>query len=150
MEEHLLDKVGRCADRSGFPAQLGFHSEVLALLRKWAGSKPAWSDVALILGPENPASEVAGDEQVLEQLKVQGRSADKEFERRVASAFSLLGLRVMEYGQGTGRRADGVAICMKGSWAVVFDAKLRRELYKLGALAHFERGTSHAQKKFNV
>jgi len=41
---------------------------------------------------------------------------------------------VLEYGQGTGRRADGVAVCVSRSWAVVFDAKLRRELYKLGAL----------------
>jgi hypothetical protein len=75
-----------------------------------------------------------GDERILQELNLEHRSAEKEFERRVAVAFRLLGLRVLEYGQGTGRRADGIAVCAQKHWAVVFDAKLRRELYKLGAL----------------
>jgi len=74
---------------------------------------------------------------IVAQCVAQGRDADIEFERRVKLAFKMLGLTLDGLGQGRGRVADDVAICLPQHWAVVFDAKVRRKGYRL--LADDER-----------
>ncbi len=61
-----------------------------------------------------------------------GLALNVEFERRVGVAFALLGLNVEQLGQGTGRVADGIARCVEGRWALVYDAKVRRGGFVMG------------------
>lgn len=60
-----------------------------------------------------------------------GRDENSEFERRVCIAFEIIGLSVERLGQGYGRVADGVAKCPSRGWAILYDAKVRRDGYKL-------------------
>jgi hypothetical protein len=55
-----------------------------------------------------------------------------EFERRVADAFRCLGFDVQSLGQGTGRKADALAIARQERYAVIVDAKVRKQGYVLG------------------
>jgi AcrR family transcriptional regulator len=73
-----------------------------------------------------------GDEQIVARLREAGVDENVTFERRVGLAFEILGLRVQRLGQGSGRAPDGVAKSPDGSWAIVYDAKVRRGGYNLG------------------
>ncbi|HET6881456.1 MAG TPA: hypothetical protein VFI31_14940 [Pirellulales bacterium] len=55
-----------------------------------------------------------------------------EFEQRCAEAFRSLGFEVQELGQGCGRVADCLAIAPQDRFAVIIDAKVRRQGYTLG------------------
>jgi len=44
----------------------------------------------------------------------------------------MLGFEVTEYGQGTGRKPDGVAKENQFRYAILIDAKARKDSYKLG------------------
>ncbi len=59
-------------------------------------------------------------------------SVEKIFERRVADAFRCLGFEVTELGQGTGRKADALALARRDRFALIIDAKVREAGYKLG------------------
>jgi hypothetical protein len=72
-----------------------------------------------------------GDDAIVEACKKLGRDENSEFERRVGVAFEILGLTVEPMGQGYGRVADGIARCKPGGWAIIYDAKLRRDRYRL-------------------
>ena len=61
-----------------------------------------------------------------------GRRVEVEFERRVAIALELLGLRVQRLGQGFGRNPDGIAVCHSGGWALVYDAKAYADGFRVG------------------
>ena len=56
----------------------------------------------------------------------------KEFEKGVNLVFQMLGFEVTNYGQGTGRNPDGVAKENQSRYAILIDAKSRRENYKIG------------------
>ncbi len=60
-----------------------------------------------------------------------------EFERRVAIGFQFLGLSVDRLGQGLGRMPVGIAKCYPGGWAIIYDAKVRSQEFRL--LASEER-----------
>ena len=60
-----------------------------------------------------------------------GKDENVEFEKRVAIAFRILGFSVEELGQGSGRVADGIAKCLEGNWAIIYDAKVRAGGYKM-------------------
>lgn len=72
-----------------------------------------------------------GDEEVAALFVSMRRDPNHEFERRVGIAFELLGFEVEQMGQGYGRVADGVANCTSGGWSVIYDAKVRRDRYRL-------------------
>jgi hypothetical protein len=55
-----------------------------------------------------------------------------EFERAVNIAFRILGFQVLQLGQGTGRNPDAIALDINNRFAVIVDAKSRRESYSLG------------------
>lgn len=61
-----------------------------------------------------------------------GESAPLLFERRCADAFRCLGLEVTNLGQGKGRAADCLAIAQRERFALIIDAKVRRDGYVLG------------------
>ena len=72
------------------------------------------------------------DPDLLRQCHDRGLDENVEFEKRIAIAFKLLGFSVEELGQGAGRVADGIAECRQFGWAVVYDAKVRRNGYSMG------------------
>lgn len=54
------------------------------------------------------------------------------FERRTGDAFRCLGFEISQLGQGTGRKADALALAPKDRFAVIIDAKVRSAGYVLG------------------
>lgn len=54
------------------------------------------------------------------------------FERRTADAFRCLGFEISQFGQGTGRNADALALAPRERFAVIIDAKVRSAGYVLG------------------
>jgi hypothetical protein len=57
---------------------------------------------------------------------------DRLFELRTADAFRCLGFEVQSLGQGTGRKPDALAIARQERFAVIIDAKVRQDGYRLG------------------
>lgn len=70
------------------------------------------------------------------------------FERRVADAFRCLGFDVVPLGQGTGRKADCLAIARRDGFGAVIDAKSRAGTYKLGTedRKFLEYSAKHSQE----
>ncbi len=56
----------------------------------------------------------------------------REFEKNVNLAFTMLGFEVTDYGQGTGRNPDGIAKETQNRYAILIDAKSRKDSYKIG------------------
>jgi len=56
----------------------------------------------------------------------------REFEKSVNLVFQMLGFEVTDYGQGTGRNPDGVAKENQHRYAILIDAKSRKDNYKIG------------------
>lgn len=55
-----------------------------------------------------------------------------DFEKKVNLVFQMLGFEVSEYGQGTGRKPDGIAKDNQNRYAILIDAKSRKDSYKMG------------------
>ncbi|MGA3038169.1 MAG: hypothetical protein ABSE64_11880 [Vulcanimicrobiaceae bacterium] len=68
---------------------------------------------------------------IAEACRLHNKSVNSEFERRVGTAFTILGFLVESLGQGKGVVADGVAKCPERQWAVIYDAKVRGSGYRL-------------------
>ncbi len=68
---------------------------------------------------------------IVEECRKQHLDENVAFENRVATAFRILGFSVEQLGQGAGRVADGIAKCSEGHWAIVYDAKVRSNGYKM-------------------
>ena len=72
------------------------------------------------------------DEEI-EQLCIKsGRSIEKALEEKISILFKMLSYKVETLGQGHGRVPDGIAICSEYYYAIIFDAKVRKEGYSLG------------------
>lgn len=56
----------------------------------------------------------------------------REFEKSVNLVFQMLGFDVTDYGQGTGRNPDGLAKENQNRYAILIDAKARKDNYKIG------------------
>ncbi|MDR2533163.1 MAG: restriction endonuclease [Tannerellaceae bacterium] len=56
----------------------------------------------------------------------------REFEKNVNLIFTMLGFEVTDYGQGTGRNPDGIAKENQNRYAILIDAKSRKDSYKIG------------------
>ena len=61
-----------------------------------------------------------------------GSNVDLLFERRTADAFRCLGFEMKQLGQGTGRKADSLAVAGREHFALIIDAKVRSNGYVLG------------------
>lgn len=68
----------------------------------------------------------------LPQNEDQNQSVPVLFERRCADAFRCLGFEVEDLGQGKGRATDFLALARREQFALIVDAKVRREGYVLG------------------
>ncbi|MGD0581487.1 MAG: restriction endonuclease FokI C-terminal domain-containing protein [Bacteroidales bacterium] len=56
----------------------------------------------------------------------------REFEKSINLVFQMLGFEVTDYGQGTGRNPDGIAKEIQHRYAILIDAKSRKDNYKIG------------------
>ena len=77
-----------------------------------------------------------------------GESSPAEFEEKCGMALEMLGFEVTRYGQGLGRQPDGVAKDPGNRYAVIYDAKSRRDSYSAGtddrAFGEYIRGHKRA------
>jgi Restriction endonuclease FokI, C terminal len=55
-----------------------------------------------------------------------------EFEKQVNLIFQMLGFETMYFGQGTGRNPDSIAKATQYRYALLIDAKSRKEAYQIG------------------
>jgi hypothetical protein len=71
---------------------------------------------------------------VLNNLCELGISEGKniEFEKKVNLAFQILGFKVRFLGQGSGRNPDGIAYDAQNHYAIIYDAKARKDGYSFG------------------
>jgi len=72
------------------------------------------------------------DEHLAAVCDKSGKNIITEFEERLAILFRMLGFEVEYLGQGRGRVPDGVAICPEYRYAVIYDAKVRKDGYTMG------------------
>jgi len=72
------------------------------------------------------------DFEIVKLCKNSGISVEKAFEDKISIIFKMLGYKVESLGQGYGRVPDGIAICSEFYYAVIFDAKVRKDGYSLG------------------
>ena len=61
-----------------------------------------------------------------------GISLPKAFEEKISILLRMLGYSVETLGQGYGRVHDGTALCNEYHYAIIFDAKARKDGYSLG------------------
>ncbi len=73
------------------------------------------------------------DLQMIQACQRTGISVEKAFEEKIAVLFKMLGYKVESLGQGQGRVPDGIAIDLEDSYAVIYDAKVRSEIYAINA-----------------
>lgn len=64
--------------------------------------------------------------------KASGTSLDRAFEKHINAAFTILQYETKLMGQGQGRVPDGWALALDDSYAVLWDAKVRRDGYSMG------------------
>ena len=72
------------------------------------------------------------DPQMVTICEKSGRSIDKVFEERIAILFQMLGYEVEPLGQGYGRVPDGIALSPEFHYAIIYDAKVRKDGYTMG------------------
>lgn len=72
------------------------------------------------------------DEKISEICKQIDSSCDSEFEKRTSILFKMLGYEVETLGQGHGRVPDGIAYSQEFRYAIIYDAKARQDVYRMG------------------
>lgn len=73
-----------------------------------------------------------GNDELTQAAKRAGTSIERAFEKSINAAFTILGYDTQLLGQGQGRVPDGIATDMDDSYAIIWDAKVRREGYSVG------------------
>lgn len=72
------------------------------------------------------------EESLIEAARRSGTDLDRAFEKYVDAAFTILGYETKLLGQGKGRVPDGLAIANDERYAIIWDAKIRKNGYSLG------------------
>lgn len=125
-------------------------SEIPYLFLSFAAGDPRWQDVISLIPERKPL--ISEDKQeALKLTRLDSRLYDAlppilhdvnhlafaggspyEFERKCVLAFRMLGFEVQELGRGCGRNPDGIAKDVRGRFAVIYDAKSRKDYYTTG------------------
>jgi hypothetical protein len=92
------------------------------------------------------------DSEIEAICKEEGLDLPTEFEKRVAIAFKLIGFEVERRGQGAGREPDIIATSNEHRYAIIIDAKARREFYRIGTedrkfIEYIQKEISKLRKK---
>lgn len=113
----------------------------------YAAGKPEWEDVMSLIPMKAPVkkNEKASftglngslydkTPPILHNLKRLsfGEGDAKELESKCAMILRMLGYEVQELGQGAGRNPDGIARDLRNRYAIIYDAKGRRDGYTPG------------------
>lgn len=72
------------------------------------------------------------DEKLVGPAKASGTTLERAFEKNINAAFTMLGYETKLLGAGLGRVPDGLALDIDNSYAIVWDAKVRRGGYSMG------------------
>lgn len=122
-------------------------SEIPSLFLNYAKDKPEWLDIIPLIPSalkENVQVPIINNSlefkysqfipPILSDFLTLSTSEEKstEFERKVNLIFQMLGFEVHNYGQGTGRNPDGIAKATQFGYAILIDAKARKETYQIG------------------
>jgi hypothetical protein len=73
-----------------------------------------------------------GAEAIRKAAEQSAISLEKAFEKNINSAFTIMGYETVLLGQGRGRVPDGQALDAQNSYALLWDAKVRGDGYRLG------------------
>jgi hypothetical protein len=122
--------------------------EIPGKFLEFVANKPEWDDVAVLIPSpkinDNPVINAKIEGVTYEYIKfippvvqdLQELSINKEksteFERQVGLLFQMLGFSVQILGQGTGRNPDIIAMTSKEHYAILIDAKARKDKYEIG------------------
>src|SRR5690606_30680882 len=113
----------------------------------YAAGKPEWEDVMSLIPEKAPVKKNENSSftglngslyektpPILHNLKRLsfGEGEAKELEKKCAYLMRMLGFEVQELGQGAGRNPDGIARDLRNRYAIIYDAKGRREGYTPG------------------
>lgn len=116
---------------------------------RFAVSKPEWADVVSIINA-TMKRKVEETRVIIETTKKvsyfqfmppiiadlsklgQNEGKSSEFEEKTHLAFKMLGFKVVRFGQGTGRNPEGIAYALQHRYAILYDAKSRKDRYSLG------------------
>jgi hypothetical protein len=74
----------------------------------------------------------ANDPSIDAATRAAGTSVARLFEKSINAAFTILGYDTKLLGQGSGRTPDGVAYAEDESYAILWDAKVRQNCYRMG------------------
>jgi hypothetical protein len=86
--------------------------------KTWPYIPPIIADLPLLAeGVENPGEQ---------------KKASRRFEEQVAKLFTMLGLETELLGQGSGSEPDGISLCKKHHYAIIWDAKSYKDGYSIG------------------
>ncbi len=72
------------------------------------------------------------DPEFPEAARRSGTTVERALEKSINAAFTVLGYETQLLGQGMGRVPDGQAIAIDESYAVIWDAKARSDVYRMG------------------
>ncbi len=121
-------------------------SEFPYIFNDWAAERPDWKDVLRLIPPRDAGRRFskpweAADPKLFDATPPMlhdiisfafAEGSPAEFEKKCALAFRMLGFDVRELGSGKGRNPDGIARDIRGRYAVIYDAKSRRDHYTIG------------------
>jgi len=134
-----------------YQRKIGSLSKLPRKFMEFAKGKKEWDDVLELL-PKPTLEQVeiknniVSEEEIIEKSIYQflppvlnnlcelGISEGKniEFEKKVNLAFQILGFKVKFLGQGSGRNPDGIACDAQNHYAIIYDAKARKDGYSFG------------------
>ncbi len=72
------------------------------------------------------------EDALIESAKASGTSLDRAFEKCINAVFTILGFETTLLGQGQGRVPDGRAVNLDNAYAILWDAKVRKDGYGMG------------------
>jgi hypothetical protein len=72
------------------------------------------------------------EEWLVEAAEHSGTSLERAFEKHIDAAFTILGYETKLLGHGQGRVPDGRALARDDNYAILWDAKVRKDPYSLG------------------
>ena len=111
-------------------------SDVIALIpeRSWVSKSENGQSYAILKIPGMNFENLKFIPPVIQDLVELSVDEEKarEFEKDVNLVFQMLGFDVTDYGQGTGRNPDWLAKENQHRYAILIDAKARKDGYKLG------------------
>lgn len=73
-----------------------------------------------------------GDEKVVKKYEKESKKVEDVLEDKIYKLFIMLGYEVKKLGKGKGREPDGIARARQDSYAIIYDAKSRKEGYSIG------------------